>query len=196
MGTTTLTQTTNKDCWSTPDPIFEALNAEFKFALDVCANHKNSKVPSAYITEEQNALQLPWSNYLCRSIYSNFVWCNPPYSNISPWVEKATQELDNGIGTVMLVMSDHSVSWFSDALNNASECRLITNGRLSFINPETNMPQGGNNKGSAIFVFSPYMPKGCTLTTIDRDFLIGLGKSIVDIREAVSANASTKTEVA
>lgn len=179
MGTTTQAQTTNKDSWSTPDPVFQALNAEFNFALDVCASHNNTKVSEAYLTEEEDSLSVDWYTKIPPHSQSNFVWCNPPYSNISPWVGKAIEQTRYGVGTVMLVMSDHSVGWFSYALSKASECRLITNGRLSFINPDTGLQQSGNNKGSAIFIFSPFPAGKCVIKTIDRSCLIGYGERII-----------------
>lgn len=168
------------DSWSTPPEIFAALNAEFNFCLDVCATHGNTKVKSAYLTDEINALNAAWVNYRCPLTPSYWAWCNPPYSSIGPWVEKAVNEMENGLGTVMLVMSDHSTGWFDSALTFATECRLITNGRLSFINPETGKPQPGNNKGSAIFVFNPHTDTTCTITTVRRNFLMRTGRNIID----------------
>lgn len=51
----------SNDLWRTPPEIFEALNAEFIFGIDVCASHENAKCVS-YFTEEQDALSLNWAD--------------------------------------------------------------------------------------------------------------------------------------
>jgi len=79
-------------------------------------------------------------------------WCNPPYSNVRPWVDKAIVEASKGNTTVMIVPADTSVAWFREAFNECSVCEFIS-GRISFINAETGKPQSGNNKGSVVFVF-------------------------------------------
>lgn len=65
--------------WST----FEPLNWRFQFTLDVAAAVSNAKLPR-FITAEQNGLAVSWAE--------ERVWCNPPYSNIGAWVDKAWTE--------------------------------------------------------------------------------------------------------
>ena len=43
------------DEWSTPNAFFQALNAEFRFELDVCATAENAKC-AKYYTREQDGL--------------------------------------------------------------------------------------------------------------------------------------------
>ena len=66
------------------DPEFIAkLEERFgKFDLDVAAAEHNKKAP-LYYTKERDGLSLPWRGK---------VWCNPPYSDIRPWVQKAWLE--------------------------------------------------------------------------------------------------------
>lgn len=49
------------------------------YTLDVAACEA-AHVAERYYTKEMNGLSLPWTGH---------VWCNPPFSNIGPWVEKA-----------------------------------------------------------------------------------------------------------
>jgi len=83
----------------TPPCVFDPLHAEFGFTLDAAANHHNFKC-NRYCTLEgtftydqefkvfpendQNGLAAPWRGHR--------VWCNPPFSNLWPWVEKAWRE--------------------------------------------------------------------------------------------------------
>lgn len=47
------------DEWATPPELFEALNNEFDFTLDVCATEKNHKC-KRYFTQADNGLSQKW----------------------------------------------------------------------------------------------------------------------------------------
>jgi phage N-6-adenine-methyltransferase len=64
---------------TTPD-VFDPLHRRFGFTLDVAAAPHNAKLPRFY-TLEDDGLAQPWTG--------ERVWCNPPYSKIEPWIEKA-----------------------------------------------------------------------------------------------------------
>ena len=65
------------DLWETPQDLFDKLNNEFQFTLDVCATPENAKCDNFY-TKEQDGLKYPWKGA---------VWCNPPYGRgIGQWV--------------------------------------------------------------------------------------------------------------
>jgi phage N-6-adenine-methyltransferase len=61
--------TSNTDMWETPQFVFDMLNKEFGFTLDVCAINENSKC-ILYYSPESNSLSRPWFG-VC--------WMNPPY---------------------------------------------------------------------------------------------------------------------
>lgn len=68
---------------ATPPELFDPLNERFRFTIDVAASSANTKLPRFYSTEDDG---------LARSWANERVWCNPPYSDIRPWVEKAWLE--------------------------------------------------------------------------------------------------------
>ena len=151
-----------RDLWQTPKSLFRRLNWEFLFTADICASHEN-KLHPVYYTEDQDALTSPWFNVN---------WCNPPYSDVTPWVDKAIEQYQQGKTIVMLVPSDTSVKWFKKAYDSCNEVRFIS-GRISFINASTQLPVNGNNKGSVLFIWRGNSPKNShTVTLIDRDDLI------------------------
>ncbi len=169
-----------RDLWRTPPALFAALDAEFCFQLDAAAAPHNA-LCRRFITAEQNTLETPWADYLS---IPGYVWLNPPYSDITPFVKKAAAESANQIGTVMLVPADTSVGWFKEAIQTASEVRLITAGRLAFINPVTGKPVSGNNKGSILIIWRPYPRTHCHFATVDRDELMDFGAKLLARREA------------
>jgi hypothetical protein len=91
----------------TPPDVWEPLNNEFHFTLDVAAARHNAKCrryyalgPSPVFDPKQlplfaevpigdpdaigiDGLKQPWAP-------SEVVWCNPPFSNLEAWVKKAS----------------------------------------------------------------------------------------------------------
>ncbi|QXZ34511.1 phage N-6-adenine-methyltransferase [Enterobacter hormaechei] len=169
-----------RDLWRTPPAIFASLDAEFCFQLDAAAAPHNA-LCRKFITAEQNTLETPWADYLN---VPGYVWLNPPYSDITPFVKKAAAESANQIGTVMLVPADTSVGWFKEAIQTASEVRFITAGRLAFINPVSGKPVSGNSKGSILIIWRPYPRTHCEFTTVERDVLMEFGTKLLARREA------------
>lgn len=169
-----------RDLWRTPPALFASLDAEFCFQLDAAAAPHNA-LCRKFITAEQNTLETPWAGYLD---IPGYVWLNPPYSDITPFVKKAASESKNQIGTVMLVPADTSVGWFREAIQTASEVRFITAGRLAFINPVTGKPVSGNNKGSMLIIWHPYPRTHCHFATVERDELMTFGAKLLARRDA------------
>ena len=151
-----------KDLWESPKFIINNLDLEFDFTTDVAASDANAWFRE-YITESDNALEQEWGlrNY-----------CNPPYSDIKPWVEKSITEHQKGKTVVMLVPADTSVKWFKLAYESCNEVRFIS-GRLAFINSETQKPVNGNNKGSVLFIWRAYCKSHC-VSLVERDELMGV----------------------
>ena len=149
-----------RDFWQTPRYIFNHYNERFKFTTDVAASKENNLCFS-YIDEGSDALdyETPWGHVN---------WCNPPYSDIGPWVSRASAEMLQGRTTVMLIPADTSVKWFKVAFKSCTECHFIS-GRLAFINAETKKPVSGNNKGSVVFIFDPRSPFKSQVALIDRE---------------------------
>lgn len=147
-----------RDLWRTPQAIFDYYDRRFNFSRDVAASKDNALCES-FFTQEYNALDHIWGR-------TN--WCNPPFSDVTPWIKKAIEEASHLRITVMLLPADSSVKWFKLAFDNCTECHLIS-GRLAFINEETGRPVSGNNKGSVVFVFDPTTPVKRAVFLLDRD---------------------------
>ena len=116
--------------WETPQDLFNSLNSEFRFTLDVCVNSKNAKCEK-YITPEVDGLKLQWSG-VC--------WMNPPYGReIGKWIRKALIESLRGITVVCLLPAKTDTTWWHDYVLKADEIRYIK-GRLKFGNSTENAP--------------------------------------------------------
>lgn len=112
------------DCWETPQYVFDELDSEFQFDLDVCADSSNFKCP-LFFDKTLNGLIQDWHGHTC--------WCNPPYGrSIGLWVEKAYESwLYGGSTVVMLLPARTDTKWFHRFIYNKAEIRFIE-GRLKF----------------------------------------------------------------
>ena len=117
------------DDWSTPQHVFDALDAEFGFTVDVCASESNRKC-ERYFDREADGLAQDWAGEVC--------WMNPPYGRgIGKWVRKAADSAERGATVVGLLPNRTDTGWWQDVMR-ASEIRLVR-GRLKF---------GGAGKGA------------------------------------------------
>jgi len=107
--------------WETPQWLFDLLNEEFGFEIDVCASEKNHKCQK-YFSKIDDGLRQKWEG-TC--------WMNPPYGRELPqWISKAKSESQKGILIVCLVPARTDTEWW---WNNCiqGEIRFIK-GRLKF----------------------------------------------------------------
>ena len=111
------------DLWETPQDLFDSLNAEFGFTLDVCALPENAKCEK-YFTPEIDGLSQRWEG-VC--------WVNPPYGReIGKWIQKAYESSERwGSLVVCLVPSRTDTQWWHNHVMSSAEIRLIK-GRLKF----------------------------------------------------------------
>ena len=119
--------------WKTPQWLFDTLNKEFEFDLDVCAVPENAKC-KRYYTPDDDALMQNWKG-TC--------WMNPPYgTTIKDWMSKARQSAQNGAVVVCLVPARPDTNWW---WNNCieedikTEIRFIK-GRLQWPDNDTVAP--------------------------------------------------------
>ena len=71
------------------------------------------------------------------------VWCNPPYSDVAPWLRRCRDTARTGRPVVALVpVSVETVAWWSDVWG-AGAALVITLGRLRFVGVD------GQQHGSA-----------------------------------------------
>jgi len=115
--------------WETPQDLFDELDTEFVFTLDVCATHQNAKCQQ-YFTRNDNALLQDWQG-IC--------WMNPPYGRqIGKWLQKAYESAQAGATVVCLIPSRTDTRWWHDYVMQG-EIRFIK-GRLRFSGAQNSAP--------------------------------------------------------
>lgn len=147
-----------RDLWSTPSELVAWMESEYgDYDIDAAASKENA-VCEKFYSKETNCLKR-W----CGS--NKHIWLNPPYSNITPFVKKAIEQMEHNNQIDILLPCDTSTGWFYEAQQRAAEIIWITGevyqedgteysrtGRLAFTSALTGKPVQGNNKGSVIFI--------------------------------------------
>lgn len=109
--------------WRTPRAMFDELHAEFAFTLDGASEPGNGLLPTASTAEAP----IDWAGHR--------VFCNPPWSNIPPFVEQAARaDL-----AVLLVPARTNARWFHRALDLGAKPRFFV-GRPKFEMPGRSGP--------------------------------------------------------
>ena len=141
MNNTVMFSSTS-DEWATPQNLFDQLNAEFDFEIDLAATAENTKCSSFY-SLQLDSLSQHWGSRFDRG------WLNPPYSRgvCGHFIEKAARQRRMGFLTVMLLPSRTDTKAFHTHIYDANilqpregvEIRFLP-GRLKFGNAKNGAP--------------------------------------------------------
>jgi phage N-6-adenine-methyltransferase len=125
-----------KDDWQTPRELFDELNAEFDFNVDLAATAENTLCDEWFDERRGGALNWPWAPV------GRTGFCNPPYSRglQKKFIEKAATERLSGFTTVMLIPARTDTKAFHRYIWNAEthqpregvEVRFLP-GRIRFV---------------------------------------------------------------
>lgn len=137
-----------------PPEDFAHLNDRFRFSVDVAASEKNAKLTRFY-TQDDDGLAESWA--------FERVYCNPPYSNPRPWVEKAISEVGAALIVMLLPANRTEQSWWQELIEPqrdkpGSRLRVeFLKGRMRFIGPDSDSV-GPNERppfGCCLCIWSP-----------------------------------------
>lgn len=107
------------DNYATPKEFYAQLDAEFHFnTTDDCPINDNQLRAFDGLATKPNLNGV--SKYV-----------NPPYSNPTPWIEKAIKDSELGATSVMLLRCDTSTKWFHELVLPFAKLRFVK-GRLRF----------------------------------------------------------------
>jgi len=134
------------DEFCTPYFLFNKLNNIFNFTLDAACTSYNCKCKEGFFVDKNiNGLLERWSGN---------VFCNPPFSQKSEWVEKAHNEImANNCNIVVMILPTNSMEtscWHKFIYPNYKYD--ILQGRVQFIHPDPDK-NVGNNSGTTIVYF-------------------------------------------
>jgi len=143
-----------KQDYETPRWVIQTIEWRFGIAFDVdVAASKQNKRCHLFISEEDDALgeSSVWGGVVTHDHPVTF-WCNPPYSNVMPWIPMAYENtVFSGDECWMLLKNDSSTKWYQKCIALADEMYLITGKRISF--EIDGVPDPGNNFASMLVRF-------------------------------------------
>lgn len=139
-----------KDLWMTPPEVFAYFDHYYDLCVDIAALPE-SALCNTYVTPEQDALKQDWAALAKKA--GGGIWCNPPYSNLQPWVDKAAEAAEKGATVVMLVHGNYDTAWFKTMYETCDKIFLLNGGRLSFIRADTGKVGNGNKRPSVFAVW-------------------------------------------
>ena len=128
--------------YETPREFFEILNNEFNFVFDLACNEENIKTKYGYKHPYYDALSCDWPK-------NGWLWLNPPYKPLRPWIEKVQEQVEKGAKVVMLIPPvTLGCKYFNKII--PKEMRFVS-GRIKFlINGE---PMKANTRDSVVLIY-------------------------------------------
>ena len=125
-----LTPEPEKDLAQTPTWFVKSVEQylNLRFSLDACANSATAKCTDYYSLQRgQDGLEAPWHEV---------TWCNPPYSDITPWVEKASMEAKRNGNTSVLLIPDKPETKVHRLCRERCDTLIHMPFRLKFLRPD------------------------------------------------------------
>lgn len=149
-----------KDYWQTcPTTVADALRVTgcSHVALDACAKDETAAKCHTWIDEQANALEADWGDFIWDTEDKPMIWCNPPFSLKTEFLGRCaamSDKLDLPV-VVCIPLAITTDWWYTHVVHKASSI-FVPNGRICFINPETNEIQTSPREPTALVVYGEY----------------------------------------
>lgn len=103
------------------------------FAWDVAASPENA-VAHWYYTQANSGLTNPWAA-------DGWNWCNPPFGDIEPWVQRAAVlQSTAGVCTAVLIPASVDANYWEKWVHARAAVHFVQ-GRIQFVGAEYNYPK-------------------------------------------------------
>ncbi len=146
----------NKGSYGTPLEFLRPVNKIWPLVFDLAADRENNVIgrlaanrdvgSGLYFSKLDNSLAHDWAALTARLPAGGWLWLNPPFSHLDPWMEKCAEESAKGARIVSLVPQG-SQNWNRDWCQSKSlELRLLP--RMRFVGETDLYP-----KDLSLFVF-------------------------------------------
>ena len=172
----TTTPESEQDCAQTPWWFIKSLEdyTNLSIDFDVCAASNTAKAHDYYSLNDGDD-SVDGLDPFCDWGRTNY--CNPPYSDIKPWVEKSWLESGRGNTTLMLIPDKTEVGYTREA-RECADTVIHMPFRLNFLRPDGSefLDKNGKKQGPkfpvCIYIFTP---QGLNMPIRDvyHDFRIG-----------------------
>lgn len=138
-----------RQCWRTPPDLWGQLNCIWPFTVDAAADKESALLPCYY--GHDNSYD-PYKDGLLASWREEYVYCNPGFGDMAPWLAKAiTETRGECYLAVVMALVDPSTVWWSDLAMQADEIVFLTP-RVKFI-PHQGVKMSSNSKPNCLLVY-------------------------------------------
>lgn len=117
----------------TPNDLFRLVMAEFNITWDLAATKDNAKVAN-FITPEQDTFKVSWHEL------PGYLWLNPPFADVTPWVEKCAKEMELGAKIILLAQASVDSNWYRNWVEPYASMRWLSP-RLVFVGHKNSFPK-------------------------------------------------------
>jgi len=113
----------------TPDELITAIEnfTGRKIGFDLAASKEMHKHP-AYFDIKDNSLEQDWAKH---QKDGHFLWLNPPFKTVRPWMEKCAMECNKGAYICSLVLNSRATKWYKEIAVRMAQCLILDN-RVTF----------------------------------------------------------------
>lgn len=123
-----------------------------EFYWDLAADEHNTQAKH-WCGEEHNSLIQEWAWYS----KVEWLWLNPPYGDIGPWVQKCCNESQAGAKIACLVPASVGANWWLHWVDGQAQVYLL-NGRITFVGHKSPYP-----KDLALLLYRPNVTGGYSI---------------------------------
>lgn len=166
------TKASEKNSAQTPAWFFDSLQDYLgvEFNLDVCANKETAKVWRYFSLDEDG-------NNGLTSAWREFNFCNPPFNDISSWIDKAISEAETD-ASIAMIFPDTPETGYSRLAFDHADTFIKMPFRLRFLRPDGTefLDKHGKKQGPQFpCVVAWFTPLGLKVPTrtVYHDFRIG-----------------------
>jgi phage N-6-adenine-methyltransferase len=135
-----------KDVWQTPDWLIDGIQQHVTIDLDPCAGANTHIGETNYRLEDgDDGLSQPWFGT---------VFCNPPFTQKTDWLDKAVTAIDN-TELILFVTPDSTdvQSWWHGSIVPHARYVWFSKGRVSYVDPTSDGERESPPFGTAISIF-------------------------------------------
>ena len=131
---------TEQDVGTPPEFLRVTQEVFGRIALDLAASTKNHVCPK-YYTKEDDGLnyKTSWPKYKIGiedgilKTQAPWLWLNPPYRDIGPWLERCQAEKENGRNILVLIPASIGTKWWSKWVDLEDGPAWTSIGRMKFV---------------------------------------------------------------
>lgn len=120
----------DRDWWCTPPHIVEVVRDALggRIDFDPCSNPLSMVGASFTVEAAADGLSAPWPAPVCG-------YCNPPYSDPAPWMQRCADAGDLGSRFVGCIKADTSTIWWHRSIWGRAKAICFPSRRVAFLPP-------------------------------------------------------------